>query len=91
MRPLLLTKRPMPLYSTVRVVAQPSCPNPNQWREEGGTCYAFNNQEASFSAARRECQTLSTAGFRVTLPVVTSAEEDAALTSRFPGGRRPDE
>ncbi|KAF0307817.1 Macrophage mannose receptor 1 [Amphibalanus amphitrite] len=63
----------------VRVVAEPSCPDPTRWREEGGSCYAFNHQEASFAESRRQCLSLSTAEFRVTLPVIKDAEEDAAL------------
>ena len=65
----------------MRVVAEPSCPDPNRWRQEGGSCYAFNHQEASFAESRRQCLSLSTHEFRVTLPVIKSAEEDAALLS----------
>ena len=76
------------LHSTVRVVARSSCPDSGQWLEEGGSCYAFNSREAVWDA-RERCRALSSSRFRVELPIVTSAEEDAALMSKFPGGRRP--
>ena len=67
--------------------AEPSCPDPGTWREEAGSCYAFNRQGASFADARRQCWALSPDGYQATLPIITSAEQDAALLSELPGSR----
>ncbi|XP_037077113.1 C-type mannose receptor 2-like [Pollicipes pollicipes] len=63
----------------MRVVAEPTCPDPTNWREEAGSCYAFHRDGQNYLKARVACARMAGSDFGVRLPVVENALEDAAL------------